>query len=525
MPFWVYMLRCADSSYYIGHTDDLNRRVAQHDAACFPDCYTATRLPVRLVYSSEFATRAEALASERQLKGWSRKKKEALIRGDWGKISRLAKSSADHALGREVEARPSTSSGRTTGSGQTNGTLSLSKSQTKRIHGQDSFLLRSNHIELAITKLGGMLGPVTFFPDSPAPISPYHVAPWAEEPLPSDTPPMLRALRGDWFCSAFGENAEHCCGRQLPAHGETANGTWQYIDATQAEEGAYLRLGMDLPLQGGHCENTTALRANHSVIYQRHDLSGLTGSINPGHHATLQFPAAEGAGRLSFSPLAYAHSHSDFIDGPMSQHYSCIRPSTLITDLHSVPIVGGMRTDLTRYPARCGFDDIIILCADPSLNFAWSAVTFHEHACPRSGNPSGGYVWFALRDPKQLASTLLWFSNGGRHFPPWNSRHINVMGIEDITAFFHVGLAASCRTNALTERGIRTCLHPDADGTLSIRYIQGVARIPQGFDRVALIEPVARVDKLLLVAESGAIAEVACEIDFLRTGKLGRLSA
>ena len=171
----------------------------------------------------------------------------------------------------------------------------------------------------------------------------------------------------------------------------------------------------------------------------------------------------------------------------------------------------GTTTDLTRYPARRGSDDIVILCADPTLDLAWSAVTF----------PAQGYVWFALRDPRKLASTLLWFSNGGRQFPPWNGRHVNVMGIEDITAFFHVGLAPSCKPNSLTERGIRTCLEPDARGGLSIPYIQGVARIPQGFDRVTAIEPLR--GGLVLTADSGAVVETPCEIDFLHTGTLGGL--
>jgi hypothetical protein len=91
--------------------------------------------------------------------------------------------------------------------------------------------------------------------------------------------------------------------------------------------------------------------------------------------------------------------------------------------------------------------------------------------------PEQGFVGFSLRDPKQLVSTLLSHSNGGRHYPPWNGRHVNVMGLEDITGFFHVGSAASCRPNLLTERGIRICLEPYAQGKLSIAYIQGVAQI------------------------------------------------
>jgi predicted GIY-YIG superfamily endonuclease len=98
VAFWTYMLRCADARYYVGHTDALEPRLAQHEAGKGSD-FTARRRPVALVWSETFSTREEALAAERQVKGWSRAKKEALIAGDWKRVSELAVSR---------EARPST---------------------------------------------------------------------------------------------------------------------------------------------------------------------------------------------------------------------------------------------------------------------------------------------------------------------------------------------------------------------------------------------------------------------------------
>ena len=97
MIFHVYILKCSDNSYYTGHTDNLEQRLAQHQQRYFRSCYTATRLPVVLVYSQSFATREEALSSERQIKGWSRKKKEAMMRGDWNEVSRLAQNTLRQA--------------------------------------------------------------------------------------------------------------------------------------------------------------------------------------------------------------------------------------------------------------------------------------------------------------------------------------------------------------------------------------------------------------------------------------------
>ena len=88
MTFWVYLLRCADRSYYVGHTDDLDKRIAQHRRGEIAG-YTTTRRPVQFLHAEAFTTREEALAAERQLKGWSRKKKEAWARSDWAEVSRL----------------------------------------------------------------------------------------------------------------------------------------------------------------------------------------------------------------------------------------------------------------------------------------------------------------------------------------------------------------------------------------------------------------------------------------------------
>lgn len=90
MTFWVYILRCNDNSYYTGHTDNLDNRIGQHQSGRGSG-YTSTRLPVELVWSQECTTREEALTAEVQIKGWSRKKKEAMMRGDWADVSHLAK--------------------------------------------------------------------------------------------------------------------------------------------------------------------------------------------------------------------------------------------------------------------------------------------------------------------------------------------------------------------------------------------------------------------------------------------------
>lgn len=91
MTAYVYMLRCADGSYYVGSTRaSLEDRVAQHNAGNF-NGYTAARRPVTLVFQQDFQRITDAIAAERQLKGWSRAKKEAIARGDYEALHALAR--------------------------------------------------------------------------------------------------------------------------------------------------------------------------------------------------------------------------------------------------------------------------------------------------------------------------------------------------------------------------------------------------------------------------------------------------
>ena len=91
MTFSAYILRCNDGSYYAGHTENLDMRLAQHQRGLATG-YTAARRPVVLAWSESFPTRDEAFAAERRVKGWSRAKKEALIAGDWDRLRVLARS-------------------------------------------------------------------------------------------------------------------------------------------------------------------------------------------------------------------------------------------------------------------------------------------------------------------------------------------------------------------------------------------------------------------------------------------------
>ena len=115
MKAWVYILRCFDGSYYTGSTNNLELRLAQH-AAGEGSQWTRSRLPVHLAFAQDFPSEHEAFLCERQIKGWSRAKKEALIRGDFDALVELSRNSEmrqdggiDHLAA--ADSHPSTSSG------------------------------------------------------------------------------------------------------------------------------------------------------------------------------------------------------------------------------------------------------------------------------------------------------------------------------------------------------------------------------------------------------------------------------
>jgi len=88
---YVYILRCNDGRYYIGVTNDLERRIEEHQKGVNPNCFTYKRRPVELVYYELFQSPPEAIAYEKKLKSWSNAKKTALIEQNWEKLHELSK--------------------------------------------------------------------------------------------------------------------------------------------------------------------------------------------------------------------------------------------------------------------------------------------------------------------------------------------------------------------------------------------------------------------------------------------------
>lgn len=372
------------------------------------------------------------------------------------------------------------------------------------VHGQPSWSFRSSHVHASLTRLGGHLAPVAFRLGRRL-VTPFSIAPWAEEKLAPGTPALLAALRGDFFCAPFGGNGTPWRGERHPPHGETANAKWRLAAFERAADRVTLHASLELSVRRGYVGKHVTLVDGHTAVYQRHVISGARGPMTVGHHAMLKFPEAEGSGIVSTSRFIRAQVFPEIFERPENRGYQALKPGATFRSLERVPLLAGGTTDLSRYPARRGYEDLVMLTADATLPFAWNAVTF----------PRERHVYFALRDPRVLRHTILWISNGGRHYAPWNGRHTSVMGIEDVTGYFHHGLAESAKPNPLSRRGLPTTLALDPKKPAEVRYILGVAAIPAGFDRVAAIR--TRKGGIELVAANGKRARTPLDVGFLET--------
>ena len=376
----------------------------------------------------------------------------------------------------------------------------LSTTTLRTIHGQPSWVLKTPEMEAAVTRQAGHLAPVRFRVGKDKWVEPFEVAPWAGEKVAADLPQILRVMRGDFFCMPFGGNDTPFRSERYPAHGETANEAWTLEESTPCS----LALSMQTRVRKGRVEKRIALVPGQTALYVSHIISGMKGPMSFGHHPILRIPEGETA-RVSTSRFVYGQVLPEAFENPVIGGYSCLKSGGKFTSLQRVPRADGGNADLSAYPAREGFEDLVMMCADDSLPFAWTAIVL----------PESGYVWFSLKNPRVLRSTVFWMSNGGRHYAPWSGRHRRVIGLEEVTSNFHYGLAESARSNPVNRAGIATSVNLDPKKPLVIPFIMAAAGIPKGFDRVKTIQAAKNGRSVTLKAFSGKTVTVPLNVGFV----------
>ncbi len=383
--------------------------------------------------------------------------------------------------------------------------------EERTISSQPSWILANDTVEVAITKLGGHMAPVTFDRKAAAPIRPYHISPWQDEGLKDLPAAVLVPLRGDFFCMPFGGNAEARGTEQHVPHGESATETWQFAGRQREPNGTEtLTLTLATKVRPGTVTKQLMLTPGQPVVYTRHVIEGFAGPVPLGHHATLAMPEEEGTIAVSVSPFRLGMTCPGVFSDPAKGEYQSLASGEVFTDLSRVPSRWKQpaEVDCSRFPVRRGYADLLAVVADEKTlagKPAWTAAV----------NTRDHWVWFSLRDPRVLPTTVFWIENRGRHGVPWNGRN-SCLGLEDVCAYFAEGFVPSITPNPLSQQGIRTAVELDAKKPTEIRSAQGAVHVPAGFDRVKTID-FTQPDRIGLISESGLTVTVPVRHDFVLT--------
>ncbi len=359
------------------------------------------------------------------------------------------------------------------------------------VHGEPSLPLINKDVELYLTPRSGHMAPVRFRIGERW-VQPYALAPWEPEDLSKDLPPVLRVLRGDYFCLPFGSSQGI-----KDVHGETANAEWKFV----SEDAEHLVLEMAVTAPKCRVRKTLSIKAGQRAVYQEHLIEGLQGRFNFGHHAILLFPENGGPYHVNTSPFRYGSVKPDAFSNPLAREYGALKTGARFTSLAKVPLAQGGYTSLQEYPARQGFEDLVMMTNKPG-DFAWTAATLD------------GYVWISLKDPRTLPSTMFWLSNGGRHAAPWSGRHLRRLGLEEVCSYFSDGLETA-RKDLLKSKGVPTTLAFKAKEKKSIRLIHVVHPVPQKFGRVELVEKDIDGKSIKVTSSGGQTVIVPVDWSFL----------
>ena len=318
------------------------------------------------------------------------------------------------------------------------------------------------HGALAVQRLGAMMAPVAFLLPNGRQVSPLHVAPWAGEPHTQELPGILRRLRGEWPCAPFGYSVASdgwpadWAATMVPAapdeevHGHCSNHEWQW----QATSGNSLRLSLEYPA------TSPIQRVERSVTPDPHapavDLEFWIFVRRPcrmpiGLHPVFRLPNEPGAAQLEIGRFAYGRTYPGTVE-PSAPLFAA---NETFRDLAAVPARDGGLIDASRLPFAAHTEELLqIEGLSGSVALA---------------NQAEGYRARLTWRTEHFPSLLLWISNRGRKFEPWNGRHL-ALGIEPICSPFGLGPATAIGDNPIAGSGVPTALEFSPDKVFATRY-------------------------------------------------------
>jgi hypothetical protein len=367
--------------------------------------------------------------------------------------------------------------------------------ETNRKCAMDTVTIKANKISVSVDLTVGHIADMSV-EAAGRHLKPLHRAPWIDEPqeLPESLPQGVVRLSGDFLCAPFSRADVE----EAPLHGWPANSGWDLLESAATATGWRARFRLRRKVMGAAVEKILTLRDGHPFLYQEHVFAGGTGAISVAHHAMT---VMKGGGRLAFSPKRLAATPDDPLEPDPARGRFLLAYPARSADLRHFPDASGGTTDLTQYRMDQRREDFVSLIEADHGGPGWTAVA----------RAAEGDLVLVLKNPAELPVTMLWISNGGRDYAPWNGRHRGVLGIEDGRTA--IGHAASIGDNWLKREGVATAF--ELGGSVSFRQVIGSMPL-SGAEPPHAISTAS--DRLHLAMPDGAALEVPFDADFLRIG-------
>ncbi len=315
------------------------------------------------------------------------------------------------------------------------------------------------HGVVTVEGLGGMIGPTSFVLPDGRQVSPFHIAPWFDEPLPPGLPGILHRLRGEWPCVPFGADAKRdmpsgwqangttFAGAEIP-HGHSSNVDWDFLPSSTTSVNLTCAYPESHPIKALHrtvSPDPAAAALDFALTVEARRPCRLPFGLHP----TLRLPSF---GQAALQPPAFRAGRVF----PLAvEATSLLAPDASFNSLDAVPRAAGGVLSLTRLPLDSRNEELVQLCG-VSGDFVL-------------GYPGEGFQVRLTWNTDHFSSVLLWVSNRGRDYAPWNSRHL-ALGIEPVCSAFDLGPAVSTAANPIATSGVATAMDFSPDAPFTTRY-------------------------------------------------------
>lgn len=364
--------------------------------------------------------------------------------------------------------------------------------------GQPSYNMENDSINVYTTVLGGHTTAV--FKVDKQTIAPYFVAPWWKEGWDEEAPPLRNILRGNFFCMPIGGDSTGYNGKVTPGHGYCANCGWDYIETERI--GSKQKMKLCFYEDEANITKTLEIINGQNVLYEKNTLQGYQGKYPIGFHPTLKLPDKQAKAHLTIGNIIKGTTAPIPPEKPENKGYYLLKTNQEITDITKIHTIYGDSVDLTSMPIKKGFEELVQFALNTE-KLGYTAITYIDE----------GYVYFQLKNTKKLPNTMLWISNGGRHYAPWNGRCTSVLGIEECVSYFTYGAEKSAEENVLSKKGYKTYINLKKDQSYSFELISGIVKVPEGFEQVEDIVP--NIDGICIIGSKGERINQKIDLSFL----------